>query len=317
MTCQNPLTRGTRLEAETLQSEISAHLRNTQMSFLLQQGAYALCVPGHVPIAWPSISPRSGVKPAFYEETTTLVLSYLIERFRPATFFDVGASVGYFSRLAASNKHVATRAHAFEMRPDQIARLQEIVSNDAFCDRVSIHPVAVSDREDPHALVWLARSLLFEQHPSPAAYREAWWRRLKFWWRQDRTRELSAATIPITSIDGFVQRASARPDIIKIDVEGYEGRVLLGAMKTLTMRRPFVLLELHQGKKLRFGFSRSEVADFLFGLGYEALFFTDHQVKANCEVVRVGRGNQLLGRQETDLLLFAHPDYCIDRRSSF
>ncbi len=132
MTCQNLLPHATRLDAETLQSEVSAHLRNTQMSFLLQQGAYALCIPGHLPIAWPSISPRAGVKPAFYEETTTLVLSYLLERFRPATFFDIGAAVGYFSRVAASKKHVATRAHAFEMRPEQVSRLREILGNDAF-----------------------------------------------------------------------------------------------------------------------------------------------------------------------------------------
>jgi FkbM family methyltransferase len=317
MTCQNPLSRGTRLDAATLQSEINAHLRNTQMSFLLGQGEYALCIPGHVPIAWPSLSPHPGVKPAFYEETTTLVLSYLLERFRPTTFFDIGAATGYFSRVAASSKHVTARAHAFEMRPDQVSRLREILSDDTFRDRISIHLAAVSDRDDPQALVWLARSLLFEQHPSPEAYREAWWRRLKFWWRQDRTRELSAATIPVTSIDGFARRTGARPDIVKIDVEGYEGRVLSGATKVLTSARPFVLLELHRGKKLRFGFSRTEIADFLFERGYEALFFTDHQVKARCEVVNVGPGNQLLGRQETDLLLFAHPDYCMDRRSAF
>ncbi|MEO7135480.1 MAG: FkbM family methyltransferase [Vicinamibacterales bacterium] len=317
MTCQNPLTRATRLDAATLQSEVSAHLRNTQMSFLLRQGAYALCIPGHVPINWPTDSPRAGVKPAFYEETTTLVLNYLLERFRPSTFFDVGAAVGYFSRVAASNKHVTTRAHAFEMRPEQVSRLREILSNDVFRDKVSIHFEAVSDRDDPHALVWLARSLLFEQHPSPAAHREAWWRQLKFWWRQDRTRELSAATIPITSLDGFTARTGVLPDIVKIDVEGYEGRVLRGALETLASGRPFVLLELHQGKKLRFGFSRTEVANFLFELGYEALFFTDHQVKAQCEVLHVGPGNQLLGRRETDLLLFAHPDYCINRRSVF
>ena len=314
MTCQKPLARNTRLDSEALQSEISAHLRKTQMSFLLRDGKYALCIPGHQPIATHFVASRTGAKPVFYEETTTLVLNYLLERFRPASFFDVGAAVGYFSRVAASNKHVTTRVEAFEMRPEAIAGLRGTLAGDAFGDRVSLHAAAVSDHDEPQALVWLARSLLFEQHPTPEAYREAWWRRVKFWWRRDQTRELSAASIPITSLDGFADRTGVRPDIIKIDVEGYEGRVLRGASKTLATARPFVLLELHQARKLRFGFSRTDVARFLFDLGYEALFFTDHQVKAQCRVVRVGPGDPLLGRPETDLVLFAHPEYGGGRR---
>ena len=69
------------------------------------------------------------------------------------------------------------------------------------------------------------------------------------------------------TIDGFAERTKTWPDIVKIDAEGYEGRVLKGGAKTFAAHRPFVLLELHQDKKIRFGAKRPEVVKLLFDLG--------------------------------------------------
>ena len=101
--------------------------------------------------------------------------------------------------------------------------------------------------------------------------------------------------MPVMTIDGFAARKKTWPDIVKIDVEGYEGRVLKGGAKTFAAHRPFVLLELHQDRKLRFGAKRPEVVKLLFDLGYEALFFTDHQTKACCDVVQVDPEQQPIG----------------------
>lgn len=300
------------VSAAALQPELVAHLRSRKLSFVLEKQRNALCIPGHAPIIWPARA-RSAAKPrAFYEETTTLVLNYLLERFRAAVLFDIGADAGYFSRVAAAHKG-KVKAHAFEMRPEKIARMREIMSSDAFGDRIIIHHAAVSDVERPPSPVWFARSLVFEQPPAGAEHREAWWRKLKFLLRGDRTRGLAHAEMPVMTIDGFAAQNESWPDVIKIDVEGYEGRVIKGGEKTFATRRPFVLLELHQDRKLRFGAKRSEVVKLLFDLGYEALFFTDHQTKACCDVVQVDLDSRLLARQETDLVLFVHPEYRSNR----
>jgi FkbM family methyltransferase len=289
------------------------------MSFLMRQDRCALCIPGHLPIAWAQSSGRPfdrRGRPRFYEETTTLVLTYLIERFHPAVLFDVGAAVGYFSRVAASTTRVATRVHAFEMLHDRIGKLREAVSKDDFGHRISVHHAAVSDAQKADAPVWFARGgMLFEQRPDPKEYREAWWRRLKFALRHDKSRGLAAAKIPVTSIDHFAGQLDELPDIVKIDVEGYEGRVLAGGKKTFAARPPFVLLELHKEAKLRFNARRVDVAKMLFDLGYEGLFFTDHENRQQCEIVQVEPGSSLLARQETDLILFFHPEY-LSRRAT-
>lgn len=286
-----------------LQSDLANHLRETTLSFVVDRGRHYLSIPGHLPFECvPSPSGKTGT--VFYEETTSLVLDYLLKRLRPKSYFDIGASDGYFSRVAASYRGAAPQVDAFEMRPTAAAAMRRAMENDQFAPRINLHVAGVSNRDAESVQVWLARSLLFEEAPLPQQYEEAWWRRAKFWLRNDRTRGLSTASIAVTSIDGFTNRSSRLPDIIKIDVEGYEGKVLLGARDTLRSARPFVLLELHKDEKQRFGMLRQDVAQLVFDQGYDALFLTDHRNKNRCEVLPVGPRDALLRRQRTDMLLF-------------
>jgi FkbM family methyltransferase len=269
-------------------------------------------IAGHRPIAHPAMQKiRSlfGLRKTrkIYEETTTALVSHLITRFRPRHFFDIGAHNGYFSRVATSHIASPSQVQAFEMRPDSFGALKENFARHAPSQKMTAHHTALTDKHKGVIDVWMARSLLFERKPALRDYRESWYRRLKFWLRGMQSRGLISARIKITSLDHFVASTGVVPDMIKIDVDGYEMNVLRGAVRTLAREKPIVLLELHTDRKLRFGTSRQEVVAQLFDLGYEALLFTDHHDRTACQVRQVTACSPVLRRQETDLLLFMHP----------
>src|SRR4029077_9130628 len=59
-----------------------------------------------------------------------------------------------------------------------------------------------------------------------------------------------------------------RPDLVKIDVEGYELAVLRGARGVLKESRPLVFLEIHPARIAELGGSVGELSDLLAELGY-------------------------------------------------
>ena len=115
---------------ELLGQEIASHLGQTDLRWLTCNERPYLYIPQHRPLACTPPTPKRrlfGDKPApeFYEETTTLLINYLIGRFTPQVFFDIGAAKGYFARVAASHCAHAPRVHAFEMQPHLHAQLSE------------------------------------------------------------------------------------------------------------------------------------------------------------------------------------------------
>ncbi|HVR08271.1 MAG TPA: FkbM family methyltransferase, partial [Thermoanaerobaculia bacterium] len=74
--------------------------------------------------------------------------------------------------------------------------------------------------------------------------------------------------VPMQSVDELCADLDFAPDLIKIDVEGYELAVLSGARATLDRHRPPLFLELHPQRLRELGGSVEEVVRLLAGLGY-------------------------------------------------
>jgi FkbM family methyltransferase len=74
--------------------------------------------------------------------------------------------------------------------------------------------------------------------------------------------------VPMQSLDELCGELDFAPDIVKIDVEGYELAVLSGARGTLERQRPRLFLELHPERLRELGGSAAEVVQLLSALGY-------------------------------------------------
>lgn len=85
----------------------------------------------------------------------------------------------------------------------------------------------------------------------------------------DRAGPMRTETVEIGTIDAFVRaRALRRVDFIKADVEGWEGRMLAGAQRTLEQFRPALMLELIGSHLARAGDGLEAIWTSLERLGY-------------------------------------------------
>jgi FkbM family methyltransferase len=294
-------------DAAALRTDLQAYLTRTRLTRSGSGDDAVLTIPGHRPFKWKPVkfSLRRPLQSRFYEETTTVVLSFLLQRLRPASFFDVGAAQAYFSRVAATCEACAPAIHAFEMRPQFQLAAQQWIDNEGLSQRVHAHLAGLSDVHEGMRDVWYARTKLFEKEPKFEDYAESAWVRMRNALLGRRAqRGIHRTRLLLTTIDEFAARRGCRPDLMKIDVDGYEGKVLAGARRMLQEHKPTIILELHKDAMQRDGYTRSSVVDLLLDRGYRALFLTDHHSLSQCEVVAVKRGDPLITRQETDLILF-------------
>lgn len=78
-------------------------------------------------------------------------------------------------------------------------------------------------------------------------------------------------SIPLRTLDSLRDELAFRPDVMKIDVEGYEISVLRGAGRILREDRPILFLEVHPQRIHELGGTMSELGDLLAEHGYRIL----------------------------------------------
>ena len=169
---------------------------------------------------------------------------------------DVGAHAGQYTKLFSAmlpHGHV----HAFEPGGYALSLLQRVKSIRRLSN-ITIHPYGLGDASETRVLnvpikesgsVGFGLSFVGDQKAT--------------------TRRTVEETIEIRRLDDVVQgHRISRVDFIKLDIEGSELRMLVGAKATLLRFRPAIFVELVDQNLARRGDSVEALSEFLCDLGY-------------------------------------------------
>lgn len=171
-----------------------------------------------------------------------------------AVFVDVGANIGYFTLLAASLVGNEGKVIAFEPHPDNRALLERSTQENGFTN-IDLYPFAVDEE---------ARTL--QLYPTESSS-------LSLVLAECSTHAVPEKTqphaVPTVVLDEFLARLE-RLDVIKIDTDGAEPRVLRGMRGLIEKHHPVIFAEFFpEGYRLISNRSAESVLEELLKLDYE------------------------------------------------
>jgi len=178
-----------------------------------------------------------------------------------AVIYDVGANVGFYTFLAAAKAGKVGTVYAFEPLAENLSFLWQHIRLNQLCN-VAVYPAAVSD---------VAGKLRFSRGGS------------RYSGHLNDQGEIEVAAV---TLDQFVfEEGNPPPSLIKIDVEGDEGRVLRGTRRLLCTTHPVIFLATH-GKQVH-----QECCDLLTSAGYRLEGITGEPADGTDELLCVCRAS--------------------------
>jgi FkbM family methyltransferase len=191
--------------------------------------------------------------------------------------FDVGANIGFYS-LLFSTSGPDTKVYSFEPMPVTFERLKQNVLLNSKENNININNIALSDKDED-----LKIYLFKELHHGYSSIST-----------QGRS-DAVGFDVHGTTLDKFISENKINSaDIIKIDVEGAEKRVLEGAKDSIMKFNPSILIEMNFETCEASGYKCSELMDMLSSLNDYILYKFPS-----------ARGNLTKMKNKTD---FAHGD---------
>lgn len=167
------------------------------------------------------------------------LLRFLIKNLHAnSVFIDVGAHYGYFS-LIASDILKNGKVYSFEPASKSFGILEKNMNGIA---NVAILNKAVSNKND--SVTFYEFDTLHSEYNSTQVAQfenEDWFKAVK----------AQAQKIDAVSLSSFCNEKSLTPDIIKIDVEGFENEVIKGSENLLTSskKKPVIVMEYLESKR--------------------------------------------------------------------
>ena len=200
-----------------------------------------------------------------YEPHVTAVMRPLL---RPGmVMVDIGANVGYYTLMAASRVGPTGKVIAFEPLDDNCALLSMSLKVNRF-QNVTVHPLAVADFEGLVEFVIDDSNGGINIGDPPAG----------------------ASLVQAVTLDAFLAD-ERRVDIVKMDIEGAEGRALKGMRALLRRHRPLLFSEFTPSAlPWRSAIEPEDYLDELRALGYR-LFVIDRAqgaspvAQSNAEII--------------------------------
>ncbi len=158
-------------------------------------------------------------------------------------FVDVGANMGLWTVQAS--KHF-DHVYSFEPNPEIYQVLLKNIKINHVERNLTVENIAIGSFDGDltlHRYYNHAWSSVLQEHNGQKASNDYW---------QVQCKKLDSALLNYVS-----------PTVLKIDTEGYELNVLMGAERILRMNHPKLLIEIHAWKDYK------EITDYLSDFGYE------------------------------------------------
>jgi FkbM family methyltransferase len=181
----------------------------------------------------------------------------LFERLAAASrdVIDVGANIGIYACVGAAHLPAGGRLTAFEPVPANLALLTRNLAQNALSGRVTVEPRAVGEASGATVIHLASGS---GNHSLAAEVTGG---------------GHGALPVRVTSLSDHLS-AGSPVDLLKVDVEGYDGYVLRGAARPLHEYRPTLLVEFVPKHLRNAGFPPGELLDIIFA-AYRHVFAID------------------------------------------
>jgi FkbM family methyltransferase len=200
---------------------------------------------------------------------------------RPGMFFvDVGANEGFYTLFAARRVAPGGRVYAFEPSPREGARLE----NNIFINRlINVRVFKEGLAEQSGAAVLHVADPEHNGQNTLGTF------------GHPGVRCEDNIEIALTTLDSLREKGEiVRIDVVKMDVEGAELRVLEGAVQVLQLDKPVLIMELFDAALRGQNSSAEQVLDFLRNLGFRIFEFDPASGKATPVLSAAPRSSNII-----------------------